>query len=83
MEKMSYREVHESGFVPWPISWSGIWVGALAAVAVALVVGLVGVAIGAHQMIPRGRPGWREAGFWTFVFNVTGSFLAFAGGGAG
>jgi hypothetical protein len=38
MEKMSRREVHDSGFVPWPISWSGIWVGALAAVAVSLVV---------------------------------------------
>jgi hypothetical protein len=82
MEKVSHREVHErGGFVPWPVSWSGIWVGALAAVAVSLIVGLVGVAIGAHQMIPRGAPGWREAGFWTLVFSVIGSFLAFAVGG--
>jgi hypothetical protein len=85
MARMAQGDVHvgesRSGFVPWPVSWSGIWVGALAALAVALVVGLVGIAVGAHQVIPRSSPGWREPGFWTLVFGVIGSFLAFAVGG--
>jgi hypothetical protein len=84
MERTMPREtqlVASSGFVPWPISWSAIWVGALTALAVSLVVGLIGVAVGAHQMIPRSAPGPREPGIWTFIFGVIGSFLAFAGGG--
>jgi hypothetical protein len=84
MDRTTLRETHltaGTGFAPWPVSWSGIWVGALTALAVSLVVGLVGVAVGAHQMIPRSVPGPREPGIWTFVFGVLGSFLAFAGGG--
>ena len=82
MDTMTQKEaqVVESGFVPWPVSWSGIWVGALAALAVSLIIGLVAIAIGVHQMGSRGGPGWREAGFWSLVFAVLGSFLAFAVG---
>ncbi|HJR49624.1 MAG TPA: hypothetical protein VJ794_00875 [Gemmatimonadales bacterium] len=67
-------------FVPWPVSWSGIWVGALSALALALIFGLIAVAIGAHRV---GQPfgTWRDVGFATLVFSVFGSFLAFALGG--
>ena len=34
----------------WPVNWSAIWVGALASLAVALIFGLIGTAIGAHQV---------------------------------
>src|SRR5205807_6211949 len=39
----------------WPINWSAIWVGTLAALAVALIISLIGAALGAHQLGPAGR----------------------------
>jgi len=44
----------EAGWRPWP-AWSAIWVGALTALAVGLVIGLIGYAIGAHQLAGRAR----------------------------
>ena len=34
----------ESGWGPWPV-WSAVWVGALSALAVGLIIGLIGYAI--------------------------------------
>ena len=34
----------------WPVYWSAIWIGALSALAVGLIFGLIGTAIGAHQV---------------------------------
>ena len=34
---------------PWPI-WSAVFVGALSALAVGLIIGLIGYAVGAHQL---------------------------------
>jgi hypothetical protein len=67
-------------FTPWPLSWSAVWVGALSAVALALVFGLVAVAVGAHRV---GQPlgSWGEVSFVALAFSVLGSFLAFALGG--
>jgi hypothetical protein len=67
-------------FAPWPVAWSAVWVGALAAGALALIFGLVGVAIGAHRV---GQPftSWREVTLLALVVSVLGSFLAFALGG--
>src|SRR5689334_2826738 len=42
-------------WIPWPVSWSAIWVGALSAIALALVFGLVGIALGLHLLGPSGR----------------------------
>ena len=39
----------------WPINWSAIWVGALSALAVALILSLAGAAVGAHQLGPAGK----------------------------
>ena len=33
---------------PWIVNWTGIWVGALAALATALILGLIAIAVGAH-----------------------------------
>jgi hypothetical protein len=41
---------YESGLRPWPVSWSAIWIGALSALALGLIIGLVGFAIGAHEV---------------------------------
>jgi hypothetical protein len=66
----------------WPVWWSAVWVGALAALATALVIGLVGAAVGAHQMTPR-RPiaTWSDFGLLALVFSVFGAFLSFVVGG--
>jgi hypothetical protein len=64
----------------WPVSWSAIWVGALSAIALAAIFGLIGVAIGAHRIAqPIGT--WREMGFGTLFWSVFGAFLAFVAGG--
>jgi hypothetical protein len=34
----------------WPVDWSAVWVGALSAVVVSLIIALVGMAIGAHAI---------------------------------
>src|SRR5437763_267776 len=48
----------------WPVNWTAIWVGALSAMAVALVFSLVGAALGAHQLGPAGRIAkWSDIGF--------------------
>ena len=67
---------------PWPVLWSAVWVGALASVALVLIFGLLGIAIGAHAAIPpRGDASWRQMGFGSLILSVLGAFLAFAAGG--
>ena len=65
---------------PWPVSWSAVWVGTLSAIALAVIFGLVGTAVGAHRV---GHPfaTWKDVGFWTLVWSVFGAFLSFALGG--
>lgn len=65
---------------PWPISWGAVWIGTLSAVALALIFGLVGIAVGAHRV---GQPlgAWRDVGFLALAWSVLGAFLAFAVGG--
>jgi hypothetical protein len=66
----------------WPINWSAIWVGTLAALAIALIVSLAGAALGAHQLGPGGRiASWKDVGFGALVFSVVGAFAAFVVGG--
>jgi hypothetical protein len=65
----------------WPLSWSGVWVGALAAIAVTLTAGLVGLALGAHQVGQGDAPTLREAGFWSLALTVAGAFFSFVVGG--
>lgn len=70
----------ESGWRPWPI-WSAVWVGALSALAVGLIIGLVGFAIGAHQLAAPRTMTFRQVRLLTTVFNVGGAFFAFVVGG--
>ena len=66
----------------WPVYWSGIWVGALAALATALVIGLTAIAVGAHQMSPeRGITSWRDVGLGGLIFTVAGAFFSGVVGG--
>jgi hypothetical protein len=63
----------------WPVAWSAVWVGALATLAVGLLIGLVGFAVGAHEASRLVR--WSNVKFITLVFNVCGAFFGFVIGG--
>jgi hypothetical protein len=64
----------------WPLSWSAVWVGTLAAIALALIFGLVGIAIGAHRV---GQPlgAWHDMSFLALAWSVFGAFISFVVGG--
>ena len=65
---------------PWPLSWSAVWTGALAAIAMILIFGLVGVAVGAHRV---GHPfgAWHDVSLLALAWSVFGAFISFAVGG--
>jgi uncharacterized membrane protein YeaQ/YmgE (transglycosylase-associated protein family) len=65
--------------VGWPVNWSAIWIGALAALAMALVFGLIGAAIGAYQETR--IVSWHKFQIWALVLSVCGAFFAFVVGG--
>jgi hypothetical protein len=77
---MGAERVKVEKFYPWPLSWSAVWAGTLSAIALALIIGLVAIAVGAHRV---GGPfaTWHQVGLMALVFSVFGSFLAFAVGG--
>jgi hypothetical protein len=69
-----------SGWRPWPV-WSAIWIGALSALAAGLLIGLIGYAIGAHQLTAPRTTTFRNVRLLTTIFNVAGAFFAFVIGG--
>jgi hypothetical protein len=75
-------ERYQEPWVAWPVAWNAIWVGALAALAAALIIGLLGVALGAHELVPPRRVvRVRDFGFGAALFSVVGALLAFGAGG--
>jgi hypothetical protein len=69
-------------WIPWPVCWSGIWVGALTAIALALLFGLVGIALGFHLLGPSGRiVDWHKFGIGALIFSVCGAFFSGVVGG--
>ncbi|HZU37648.1 MAG TPA: hypothetical protein VFA18_17135 [Gemmataceae bacterium] len=64
----------------WPVNWTAVWVGSLAALALALIIGLFGIAIGANQaemgerLFESGRP-------WPMIWCILGAFFSFVAGG--
>jgi len=70
-------------WVRWPIAWSGVTVGALAAIAAGLLFGLIGLAIGA-QVVAGAEDrvvDIKKMSIGALIFSVAGSFLAFVVGG--
>jgi hypothetical protein len=65
---------------PWFVHWAAVWVGALTAVAMVLIVGLAGIALGAHQTGAR-IVKWSDVGLAALIFSVAGSFFSFVVGG--
>jgi hypothetical protein len=70
----------ESDWRSWPV-WSAVWVGALSALAVGLIIGLIGYAIGAHQLTAPRSMTFRNVSLLTTIFSVAGAFFAFVVGG--
>jgi uncharacterized membrane protein YeaQ/YmgE (transglycosylase-associated protein family) len=64
----------------WPVYWSAIWAGALTGLALALIFGLIGTAVGAHQ-IGKKMVNVHDLSFWGLVFSVVGAFFSFVAGG--
>jgi hypothetical protein len=70
------------GWTAWPVSWSGVWVGALSALAAAAIFGLIGVAIGAHQLGTAGQiTKWSDVTRASVIVAIFAAFLAFVIGG--
>ncbi len=45
------RPIHRyETWTAWPVSWTAVWVGTLTAITVALIIGLIGIAVGAHEL---------------------------------
>jgi hypothetical protein len=65
----------------WPINWSAIWVGALSALVLALIISLIGAALGAHQLTPGRVVKMSDVGVGALIFAVLGSFFSFLVGG--
>ena len=75
-------EYEHEKWTHWPINWSAVWVGTLAAIAVLLLFGLIGLALGVHAVGPQNRVvDVRKFGLGALAFSIFGSFLAFVIGG--
>jgi len=66
----------------WPINWSAVFAGSLAALAVTVVAGLAGIAVGA-QMVDHGQHlvDIRRAQIGGILWAVCSAFLSFVVGG--
>lgn len=64
------------GWAPWPIAWGAVIVGALVAGVLSLLIGLIGVAVGAHRVIAEPVTAWRTLGWAALVFSVCGAFFS-------
>lgn len=68
----------------WPVSWSAIWVGALSALSTALILGLIGLAVGAHFLRPeKALTGdlRKDISLVALIFSIGGAFFSFVVGG--
>jgi len=80
-DQVAYEPTYES-WTGWPVYWSAVWVGALAALAVVLIIGLIGIAVGAHLLGPEDRiVDLKRTGILALIFSVCGAFFAFVAGG--
>ncbi len=74
--------IRSDSWIQWPIYWSAVLVGALAAICAILILGLAGIALGAHRIGEDGRIlNWKDFTITALFFSVFGSFIAFVIGG--
>lgn len=72
-------EGNYSEWKPWPVSWSAVWIGALAALSVGMVISLIGLALGAHEVSR--AVSWKNVRLTTLIFDIGGAFFSFVIGG--
>jgi hypothetical protein len=65
----------------WPVYWSAVFVGALSAIAIMTVIGLLSVAFGAYDVGAGGRFGPQALGVGDLVAAVCGAFFSSVAGG--
>jgi hypothetical protein len=76
------REITSSGedvWAPWPVNWTAVWIGALAALAAALIFSLIGTAAGAQAM--KSVVSWKTISIVTIAATICAAFFAFVIGG--
>jgi hypothetical protein len=73
-------EYQRERWIHWPVAWSGVFVGALGALALGLLFGLIGIAIGTYK-VGTSIVSWREFALGALVWSVLSAFLAYVGGG--
>ncbi len=67
---------------PWPVSWSGVWIGTLTALAVMVVISLIALALTAHLVGPSKHVvTWDTVGILTLIFSIAGAFFSAVAGG--
>jgi hypothetical protein len=66
-------------WVVWPIAWSAVWVGALTAMAVGTLIGLIGYAVGANEASQ--YVDWKKLHLIGLIFSVGGAFFSYVAGG--
>ncbi len=82
IERNSPVVVEREVWQAWPVYWTAVWVGALASLAAALIFGLIGIAIGSHQLGTAGQvTRWSQVARDAVVWSIMGSFLSFVLGG--
>ena len=66
-------------WVVWPIAWSAVWVGALTALAVGTLIGLIAYAVGANEAAD--YVDWKKLHLIGLIFSVGGAFFSYVAGG--
>ena len=81
-EREPIEEVRHEKWAHCHVNWTAIGVGALAAFAMVLLFGLIGVAVGAHLIGPDNRVvDLKKLGIGTLIFSVASAFFSFVIGG--
>lgn len=79
MKSSNQRYTRPEEWVAWRVNWSAIWVGALAALAAALIFGLLGTVIGATSV--KALASWHDVPRIDVAVAILGAFFAFVIGG--
>jgi hypothetical protein len=66
-------------WVVWPIAWSAVWVGALTALALGTLIGLIAYAVGANEAAE--YVDWKKLHLIGLIFSVCGAFFSYVAGG--
>jgi len=75
-------EMRYEQWVHWPVNWTAVWVGTLAAISAVLLIGLIGTAVGAYAVQPDSRiVDLRKVAIGSLIFGICGAFFAFVLGG--